>query len=569
MAKRAGLTGAMVNFHFTNKEALLVATLRALYEEYETAIEAATSAAGADPTAQLEALVEAHFDPVLSAPDKIAVWCAYWGEARARADYMALCGQRDAAMERRMTSLCRQVIERDGYAHLDADAMAGGLSGLLEESWQGFLTDDGAAARAERQRLCRAYLSGVFPKSFSRVTEAKVASETKAPLESPDWDRRMIAPWTYRSAEFTALEKDKIFRRHWLLVGHESEAPGPGDYVTFEAVDERALVVRGKDGILRAFHNICRHRASKVLPERQGTCRAAMVCPFHGWSYDLEGRLRGIPAAETFGDLDKSTIGLKALELELWNGFIFIRFGGGGPSVAEILGPFEAELVPYRLADLAPLGTYWQHEMALDWKTVLDVDNEGYHVPIAHPGLHRLVGTSYYDEVLSDLVGRSFSTLREAVSPGWSEGLYQRLLPTAEHLPESHRRAWLYYGLLPNLSIAFYPDCVDFFQAFPIAPGRCLVRGHTYALPDQRREMRAARYLNDRINKRVTEEDRDIAAWSAEGMHSSGFQGAILSDKEKGVRALHDLIRAAIPVAALEQAPALGTVAEQNRRMGG
>ncbi|MEM7226012.1 MAG: SRPBCC family protein [Pseudomonadota bacterium] len=568
VAKRAGLTGAMVNFHFAGKEALLVATLRGLYEEYEGAVEAALAAAGDDPAAALEALVEAHFDPALSDPSKIAVWTAFWGEARAREDYMALCGQRDDALDQRTEALCRQVIERDGYDHLDPAAMAGGLSGLLEETWQGFLVDDSMAERAERRRLCRAYLSGIFPKSFPLETKS-AESEASHPIESSDWDRSTLAPWTYRTEEFTALEKEKIFRRHWLLVGHESEAPEPGDYLTFEAVDERAVVVRGRDGVLRAFHNICRHRASKVLTERQGHCRAAMVCPFHGWSYDLNGRLKGIPAADTFGDLDAKKIGLKAIEVELWQGFVFIRFGGKGPSVAEHFGPYEAELAPYRLPELQPLYEYWQHETALDWKTVHDVDNEGYHVPIAHPGLHRLVGTSYYDEVLSHHVGRSWSILREEISPRWSEGLYQRLLPNMEHLPESHRRAWLYYAFQPNLSIAFYPDCVDFFQAFPIAPGRCLMRGRTYALPDDRREMRAVRYLNDRINKRVGEEDRDIAAWSAAGMHSSGFEGSILSDKEVGVRALHDFIRAEIPVARSEQPPAIGRVADQNRRMGG
>lgn len=572
VASRADLTAAMVNFHFTNKEALLSATLLHLYEEYEAAVAEAEATAEGDPAKALEALVDLHFDPVVSEPRKIAVWYAFWGEVRARADYMAICGNRDAEQERLMTELCRAVIERDGYAHLDADAVAAGLGGLLEETWQSFLLDDSASERHERQRLAKAYLRSVFPETFQAHEASTGIVEARPPettTDANDWDRRMLPPWVYNSQEFTDLEKDKIFRRTWLLVGHASEAPNVGDYMTLDAVDERALIIRGKDGVLRAFHNVCRHRASRVVAERTGTCSRAIVCPFHGWTYGLDGRLKGIPAAKTFGDLDTKALGLKPLDLEIWHGFVFIRFGGTGPSVGEMMAPAEAELTPYRLEELQPCGTYFQREMPVDWKVIQDVDNEGYHVPVAHPGLQQLVGDSYYDEDLGNGLSRSFSVLRERKSSGWSEGRYQTLLPEAEHLPESHRRAWLYYSLFPSLSFGFYPDLVEFYQSFPIAPDRCLYRGYSYALPDSRREMRAARFLNSRINDNVGGEDWDLALWSASGMQSSGFQGTILSDKEFSVRAMHDELRNAIPVARLEEAPAPGTVAAVNRRMGG
>jgi len=573
VAGRAGMTVAMVSFHFASKDALLVATLHSLYEEYEAAIDRALEERSEDPGAALEALVALHFDPLLSDPRRVSVWYAFWGEARARTDYMAICGARDVDQERQLLELCRAVIERDGCRQLAPEAIAAGLSGLLEETWQCFLVDDGPAVRAERRRLCTAYLVSVFPDSFGReAASAPLPAphpDRATALDGPDQDRGGLPPWTYVSPELTALEKQQLFRRNWLLVGHESEAPNVGDYLTFDAVDERALIVRGKDGRLRAFHNLCRHRASKVLTERQGRCKHAMVCPFHGWSYGLDGSLRGLPAPESFGALDKARFGLKPLDLEIWHGFVFLRFGGEGSSVAALMAPAEAELAPYRLAELQPLGRYWQRHVALDWKTVHDVDNEGYHVPKAHPGLHRLVGASYYDEVIEEGLWRSFSELQDKASPNWSEELYRRLLPEAGHLPESHRRAWLYYGLQPNLSVAFYPDQVDFFQAFPIAPGRSLMRGRSYALPSDERAMKAARWLNARINRNVAEEDNDIAAWSAAGQQSSGFEGIVLSDKEVGVRALHDVIRKAIPVARLDEAPALGTIAEVNRRMGG
>ena len=112
-----------------------------------------------------------------------------------------------------------------------------------------------------------------------------------------------------------------------------------------DVVGERALVVRGKDGVVRAFHNMCRHRGCRVVADSQGNCKNALVCPFHGWVYNLDGTLRGAARPRSFPDLDKTEFGLMPLELEIWMGFIFIRFRKGPqPSVAELMKPIEAEI---------------------------------------------------------------------------------------------------------------------------------------------------------------------------------------------------------------------------------
>ena len=98
-----------------------------------------------------------------------------------------------------------------------------------------------------------------------------------------DWDRSGLPGWSYHSPALLELEKEHVFRKHWQIVGHISDLPNPGDYLAMDVVGERALVVRGKDGEVRAFHNLCRHRGSRVVAESQGTCKNALVCPFHGW----------------------------------------------------------------------------------------------------------------------------------------------------------------------------------------------------------------------------------------------------------------------------------------------
>lgn len=112
--------------------------------------------------------------------------------------------------------------------------------------------------------------------------------------------RAGLPPWTYRSDELTELEKEMVFRRQWLLVGHVSQIPEPGDYMCLDEVDERAIVVRGEDNVVRGFHNLCRHRGSRIVDQDRGHAGRAITCPFHGWCFNLDGTLRGCPKARGF-----------------------------------------------------------------------------------------------------------------------------------------------------------------------------------------------------------------------------------------------------------------------------
>src|SRR5262249_28660372 len=161
-----------------------------------------------------------------------------------------------------------------------------------------------------------------------------------------------------------------------------------------------------------------------------------------------------------------------------------------------------------------------------------DVDNEGYHVPAAHPSLQDLYGHSYADDPHIHGTSRSFARFNEGEARRWSVKAYRRILPEVSHLPESHRRAWLYLGMFPNLVISLYPDQVSFYQEFPVSIDRTIQRGASYALPDARREMKLARYLAGRIDRVTSREDTQLIKWSWESMQSSGFAGMILSDLE-------------------------------------
>jgi phenylpropionate dioxygenase-like ring-hydroxylating dioxygenase large terminal subunit len=189
----------------------------------------------------------------------------------------------------------------------------------------------------------------------------------------------------YTSPEVFAAECEKIFRRAWLMVARDSEVPNPGDFIkrTIYPLGLDALIVRGKDGVVRGFHNVCAHRGSELVRESEGRTNL-FVCPYHAWSYGTDGKCRAIPGAEFFPQVDRETIGLSPIHADIWNGFVFLNFD---VTPKQTLGTFLGE-VGERYAEL-PFGEFSHAmEMTLDvdanWKSVLDAFNESYHVPILH-----------------------------------------------------------------------------------------------------------------------------------------------------------------------------------------
>lgn len=381
-----------------------------------------------------------------------------------------------------------------------------------------------------------------------------------------DWDRSGLPGWAYFSQELFELECETLFKTHWQFVCHVNEAADIGAYVTFDVAGERALVIRGHDGILRAFHNLCRHRGSRIVPEARGVCNKAMVCPYHGWAYNLDGGLRGIANRDSFPPMQAEKWGLKPLEMEIWNGLVFIRFQAGPqPSVAEVLARFDDEIAPYDLANMVPTDSNSMDDLLpVNWKSVRDVDNEGYHVRQAHPGLHQLYGDGYFDEPYVNGTSRSVGTFNEAYGHRWSVRKYREILPEADRLPLHQRRQWIYFGMFPNFVLGLYPDSVIYYQEVPQSAEQTVQRGMCYRRAKESREMKAARYLSGRIDRDTAEEDQMLMVWSCEATKSSAYDGVILSDLEYGVKTYHDHLRQLLPVMEQSVPPKPGQMAHVN-----
>ena len=373
-----------------------------------------------------------------------------------------------------------------------------------------------------------------------------------------------LPPWTYLSREFFELESE-LFRSHWMLAGHISQLQNRGDYLTFNAVSERAIVIVDDDDTIRAFHNVCRHRGAQLLTD-SGNCKNRISCPFHGWSYGLDGSLKSLPMPETFTDLNKNDFSLKPLPVEIWQGLVFVSFTPQSSSVAEQLASISSEVTPYNIADMQPLTDGFEQLRPYNWKVIHDIDNEGYHVPVGHPSLQQLYGKSYVDRIENGLP-ISTAVINEKPAQLWSVRNYQTLLPKFDHLPEHRQKSWWYIGLFPNAVLALYPDMVEYYMTVPVSENQTRYIGCQFGLADQRREVRAARYLNMRINGLTETEDESFVADMQESLRSSVFPEPTLSSTEHGVRYFHHKIQQRLPVARLRNQPAAGTVREANQQM--
>jgi phenylpropionate dioxygenase-like ring-hydroxylating dioxygenase large terminal subunit len=366
------------------------------------------------------------------------------------------------------------------------------------------------------------------------------------PREIGDDEAFSLPAWIYHDPAFFELEKQHIFRTGWHLVCHQNDIPATGDYHTFEILGESVVSVRGDDGQIRSFHNVCRHRASRLLDGQKGQCGRRITCPYHAWTYSLDGRLIGVPYKETFRGLDQQKSGLAALDQEIFMGFVFVRFAPGLPSVREMAAPYLHELAVYRMEELVPQGRVTLRPRQVNWKNVADNYSDGLHINVAHPGLTRLFGKGYGIEA-QPWVDKMWGALRDVPSSNWSERLYQKLLPAVDALPPERQRLWTYFKLWPNIAFDIYPDQIDFMQFVPVSPTETLIREIAYVHPDSRREMRAARYLNWRINRKVNIEDKTLIERVQAGMNSSSYTVGPLSENEVCLRSFARRMRSLIP----------------------
>ncbi len=267
-----------------------------------------------------------------------------------------------------------------------------------------------------------------------------------------------------------AQELRVLVQRSWTCVGRADEVPGPGDFRTYEIGGSGVIVVRDAQGVLRAYHNVCRHRGTRILEAESGSGLMLLQCPYHAWTYDLKGGLVGAPHKEEAADFDRSENGLFPVRAEEWRGFLFLNLDPKAEPLSDYLGGFQARAAPYPLERLRRAHRY-VYEIAANWKLVIQNANECYHCPGVHPQLVRLTPYRSGEEDLR--TGPVFGGWMDFVDGARTlspDGRTSR--PTFPGLSADDRARVYYYVLYPNNFLSLLPDYVTLDWFIPVSPER-------------------------------------------------------------------------------------------------
>ncbi|MBV9004521.1 MAG: aromatic ring-hydroxylating dioxygenase subunit alpha [Solirubrobacterales bacterium] len=354
-----------------------------------------------------------------------------------------------------------------------------------------------------------------------------------------------LLPSLYTDPALMPAEQELIFERTWQLAGHVSALPRAGRYTTARAGSQPVLVVRDGDERLRAYRNVCRHRGSRLL-SGSGQCKGAIRCRYHGWTYRFDGTLIGVPEALAFGErLDKSTLGLLPVRVEELCGLVFVNLDPDATPLAELVGDLPERLARYRIEALEPFAQSDGGDgQPANWKIVVENYIEGYHIPIAHPGLMRMLDYKRYAVDVREHYVWFEAPLRAKPSANRLERAYARLVEPMPGLGEEDRRVWRYAFIYPNTTIDLYPDQVNTWQILPHGIGRTDDVFGSYRPADSSPRTRLVQWLNQRLNTLVLDEDVDLVDNVQQGLQTRGYVCGPLSRREQAVAWFADRIRA-------------------------
>ena len=278
----------------------------------------------------------------------------------------------------------------------------------------------------------------------------------------------------YTSPDILAEERERIHARSWNCVGRASRLARPGDFVVRSVAGESLIIVRGRDGALRAFFNVCRHRGTRICRESSGQFSETIQCPYHAWTYTTDGRLIGAPHMQEVEGFDKRDFPLHQAAVAEWEGFVFVNVGEAPQPFAEWFAPMLRRLERYNLSGLT-VGHSVRYDVKANWKLVFQNYSECLHCPMIHPELSTVLP---YQSGANDLVeGPFLGGYMEITAPNQSATLSGRACGrvVADSLGADDRRRAFYYSLMPNLLLSIHPDYVNYYLVTPVDVDRTTV----------------------------------------------------------------------------------------------
>jgi choline monooxygenase len=357
-------------------------------------------------------------------------------------------------------------------------------------------------------------------------------SSLKVKLQAFDDSRplsraRTIPSAWYFDQEIYDLERRAVFGSTWQYAARADQVRESGSFVTIDIAGEPILVVRGDDGVLRAFHNVCRHRAAQVINQPEGKV-TKLRCRYHGWTYDLAGRLRGVPEFDGVEEFCRDEQGLSPVAVDTCGPFVFVHQGTPKQSLAEYLAPF-----PERTRDLGLDKLHFAgrktYELGCNWKVFVDnYQDGGYHVNTVHPGLAGALDYSQYRTENFPLGSVQSSPIKPSDDPTVGQV----------------RTGYAYYWwLFPNLMINLYQGVMDTNLVLPLGPDRCRVFFDFYFADISTAEAKKFIEGSIAVAHQVQLEDMEVCDEVQRGLKSRSYDtGRFSVKRETGGYHFHQLL---------------------------
>jgi Rieske 2Fe-2S family protein len=347
---------------------------------------------------------------------------------------------------------------------------------------------------------------------------------------SPGTGRLTMPARAYTDATWFGDEMERVFARIWLAAGRAAELERPGAFITRQTAGAGVLIVRRGDGSIGAFHNVCRHRGTRLCLDARGTFQGSIQCPYHAWTYGLDGRLLAAPQMEEVGGFDRSDYPLRAVGCDIWDGHIFINLSEQAPPLRLQLADLPARFAPWGMAELR-LAHRIEYDVATNWKLVVQNYNECLHCPIIHPLLNRMHHYLGADNVptTGTYCGGAMG-FKDGVETLSRDGKRRRAcLPG---LGERERTLVNYYAIYPNLLLTLHPDYMMTITIWPQDCGRTKLIAEWHFHPD---EMAKPGFVFDDAVEfwdRTNREDWAISEQSYLGISSRGYAPGPYSERE-------------------------------------
>lgn len=320
-------------------------------------------------------------------------------------------------------------------------------------------------------------------------------------------------------------EKEKLFTTHWLCVGREDQIAQPGQYIIQTVLDESLILVRDQNEQMQGFYNVCRHRGTQICTEATGK-RQSFQCPYHAWTYGLDGRLLGAPTMQDVDDFDFAAYGLHSVGTAVWEGFIFVNLAPNPTPFNESIQPLMGKFKDWQLPNLT-MGHQITYDVAANWKIIFHNYSECYHCPTIHPHLNELTPfrNSSNDLEEGHILGGPMTMSIADGSMTMSGRICAPILQESNGLVH-------YYTILPTLFLSLFPDYVVTHRLEPISPSQTHVVCEWFFAPQAQTD--PAFNPQDAIDfwNMTNKQDWEVCELTQKGVQSKAYTPGPYSDLE-------------------------------------